>query len=147
MKNLTSVLFLVFTFSIVNATSSLQPETRNPGPETLASFTPPRWEKLGQRKVNYALDRDEIMVTAREGRFTALKFKVRKGGINMHKMVVHYRNGGKQEIELRNRIPAGGESRVINLKGNKRIITKVVFWYDTKNFSMRRGTLELWGRH
>ena len=34
---------------------------------------PPRWEKLGQRRVNYGLDRDEILVTAREGTFTALR--------------------------------------------------------------------------
>ena len=37
---------------------------------------PPRWERLGTRKVNFRLDRDEIMVTAREGAFTGLKMKV-----------------------------------------------------------------------
>ncbi len=108
---------------------------------------PPKWEKLGERKVNYGLDRDEILVTAREGRFTALKFAVQKSGINMHKMVVHYGNGDTQEIELREEIPAGGESRVINLEGNRRIIRKVVFWYDTKNFADKRADLALWGRH
>ncbi|MEZ4988142.1 MAG: hypothetical protein R2795_24450, partial [Saprospiraceae bacterium] len=37
------------------------------------NVTPPRWEKLGQRTVNFGLDHDEIVVTRQEGRFTALK--------------------------------------------------------------------------
>lgn len=106
-----------------------------------------RWEKLGERTVNYAVDRDEITVGARDGFFDALKLKVRKGAINMRKMVVHFGNGEQKEIELRDNIGAGGESRVIDLPGNNRVITKVVFWYDTKNFSRRRAEVELWGRH
>lgn len=108
---------------------------------------PIRWEKLGTRKVNYTLDRDEIMVTAYEGRFTALKFRVEKGGINLHRVAIHYGNGEVQEIETRNDIPAGGESRLINLPGNRRVIRKVVFWYDTKNYAGQKATVELWGRH
>lgn len=106
-----------------------------------------RWEKLGERKVNYAVDRDEIAVGAIEGFFDALKIKVRKAPINMYKMVVHFGNGETKEIELRDNIRAGGESRVIDLPGNNRVITKVVFWYDTKNAANRRAEVELWGRH
>ncbi len=108
---------------------------------------PPRWEKLGERNVNFRVDRDEILVTAAEGRFTALKIKVRKGAINLHKMVVHFGDGSEQEVETRNNLAAGEESRVINLEGNRRIITKVVFVYDTKNFADRKAEVELWGRH
>jgi len=105
------------------------------------------WEKLGQRRVNYGLDRDEILVTAREGSFTRLRLKVRRGGINLHRCVVHFRNGDTQSLNIRENIPAGGQTRVLDLQGNRRIITKVVFWYDTKNWSGRRAILELWGRH
>lgn len=105
------------------------------------------WEKLGSKKVNFGLDRDEIIVTARDGRFTKLKIKVKKGGINMHKMVVHFGDGGTQNVAMRNNIGRGGESRVIDLQGGKRVIKKVVFWYDTKNLSARRAKIELWGRH
>ncbi len=108
---------------------------------------PPRWEKLGERKVNFAADRDEILVTASEGRFTALKILVKKGRINMHKMVIHFGDGTEQEVETRDEIRAGGESRVINLEGNRRVIRKVVFVYDTKNFADQRAEVELWGRH
>ena len=117
-------------------------------PETAEGINPPRWEKLGQRKVNHRLDRDEIMVTAKEGRFSAVKLKVRKGSINMHKMVIHFRDGSKQKVDLRHNIPAGGETRVIQLKGKKkRIIKKVAFWYDTKGLANKKAVVNLWGRH
>lgn len=106
-----------------------------------------KWEKLGQRKVNFKADRDEIGVGRFEGFFTALQIKVEKGPINMHKMVVHFRNGQTTEIELKNNFVAGDQSRVIDLPGNSRVITKVVFWYDTKNFAGSRAVVELWGRH
>lgn len=105
------------------------------------------WELLGSRVVNYTLDRDEIMVTRAEGLFTGLKIKVLRGPVNMHRLVVHYGNGEVEEIELRENFRAGGESRVIDLPGNKRIIKKVVFLYDTKNLANRRAVVELWGRH
>lgn len=105
------------------------------------------WELLGMRKVNYSLDRDEIIVTRAEGVFTALKVKVKKAPINMQKLVVTFGNGEVEELELRNNFAAGSESRVIDLPGNKRVIKKIVFWYDTKNIANRKGIVEVWGRH
>jgi hypothetical protein len=111
------------------------------------NHSPQGWEKLGQRKVNFKADRDEIGVGRFEGFFTALRIKVRKGAINMHKMVVHFHNGSTREVELKNNFADGDESRVIDLPGNIRIIDKVVFWYDTKGFSESKAVVELWGRH
>ncbi len=140
---------MLFFFAILSLTSFVAPSEIRPfqGDKKSEIAKPPRWEKLGERKVNYGLDRDEIIVTAAEGRFTALKFKIQKGGINLHKVVVHFGNGTTEELEVRDEIPGGGESRVIDLPGNKRIIQKVVFWYDTKNFANQKAHLELWGRH
>ncbi|MDP4263162.1 MAG: hypothetical protein Q8941_11600 [Bacteroidota bacterium] len=106
-----------------------------------------KWEKLGERKVNFKADRDEIGVGRFEGFFDALQVKVKRGPINMFKMVVHFHNGETKEIELRNNFAAGSESRVIDLPGNKRVIDKVVFWYETKGFADSKAIVELWGRH
>lgn len=115
---------------------------------TSASATfPPKWELLGSRKVNYTLDKDEILVTAKEGAFSAVKIIVKKGGINLHRVAVHFGNGEVEELDVRENIPADGESRVLDLPGNKRIIKKVVFWYDTKNYANQKATVHLWGRH
>ncbi|HFA51052.1 MAG TPA: hypothetical protein ENJ95_18730 [Bacteroidetes bacterium] len=145
MKNLAIALSFVFAFS---ANISVQAAPSIQSPILIEkNNVPPRWEKLGTRKVNYRLDRDEIWVTARDGFFTKLKIHVKKGGINLHKVVVHYGNGSNQVVKAHQSIPAGGQSQTLDLKGNRRIITKVVFYYDTKNFSGRRATVELWGRH
>jgi len=106
-----------------------------------------RWEKLGQRKINYRLDRDEIKVTAREGVFSAVQLKFKKGGVNLHRFVIYFRDGSKQEVMTKNHFKAGTSTRVVDLKGRKRVIRKVVLWYDTKNVAHRRGVVELWGRH
>ncbi len=81
-----------------------------------------------------------------KNKLQSLQFKVLHSSINMRRCVVHFRDGSVQEVSLRQNIRAGGASRVINLKGNKRIIAKVVFWYDTKNNQRGRGVLSLWGR-
>jgi len=111
------------------------------------TVNPPRWEKLGERAVNFGLDRDEIFVTAREGRFTALQLRIEGAPINLHRCVVHFANGGTQELNIRENIGAGRSTRVLNLAGNRLVITKVVFWYDTDNDANRRGRIALWGRH
>jgi hypothetical protein len=105
------------------------------------------WEKLGSKKVNYGLDRDEILITASEGRFAKMKLKVKVAAVNMHKVTVHYGNGESQKIAIKKTIRKGGETRIIDLEGGKRVIKKVVFWYDTKNLAKRRATVEVWARH
>lgn len=105
------------------------------------------WEKLGQKKVNYGLDKDQIVVTARDGKFKAIKLAFKGGKMNMHKCVIHYANGEKQNVSLKKNYSAGDESRRIDLKGNRRIISKVVFWYDTKNLARKKATVVLWGLH
>lgn len=104
------------------------------------------WVRLGVRKVNYGLDHDVIHVGANEGVYTKLKIVVRGGGLNMHKMVVTYGNGAKDNIPLRHNFRQASGSRVIDLKGNKRIIRSITFWYDSKNISNRRATIVVFGK-
>lgn len=106
-----------------------------------------KWEHLGSRKVNFGVDKDVIPVTWREGKFNAIKIVVTGGNLNMHKCIIHFENGGTQDVELRHNFSRGSDSRVIDLPGNNRFIEKVVFWYDTKNFSRRRATVSVFGRH
>lgn len=106
-----------------------------------------RWELLGTRKVNFGLDRDVISVGRHEGSFTKLKVLVSGGGINMHKMVVVYGNGKRDELQVRHNFRQGSDSRIIDLNGRNRVIKEVIFWYDTKNISGRRARIRVFGRH
>lgn len=118
----------------------------------LSSFNQPKpkkqkdWVYLGQRKVNYGLDKDVIPVGPNATGFSKLKIKVTGGGLNMHKMVVTYGNGEKDNIPLKFNFHKGAESRVIDLRGGKRQIKKITFWYDSKNISNRRATIHVAGR-
>lgn len=104
------------------------------------------WKLLGLKKVKESLDRDVILVGADEGTFTKIKLTVRKSGIHMRDMKVHFSNGSVFDVQIRRMIPMGGETRVIDLPGGARNIKKVVFWYDSTKIGKRKATVRLWGR-
>jgi hypothetical protein len=113
----------------------------------LSAFTEMQdWVSLGTKKVNFGLDRDVIQVSYKDGTFTAIKFEVSDGALNMHRCVVHFENGGKQEVDVRHNFGKGSESRVIDLKGNRRFINKIEFWYDSKNLKNKRATITVLGK-
>ena len=103
------------------------------------------WSKLGSKKVSYKIDRDVIRVGATDGRFSKLKIQVTGGALNMHKMIVEYGNGTKDNIPLKENFKNNG-SRIIDLDGNKRVIKDITFFYDTKNRSRKRATVHVFGR-
>lgn len=103
------------------------------------------WQLLGKHVVDYNLDYDVIPVTYKKGTFTTLRLKVNDGNINMHRCMITFENGEKQEIQVKHQFTAGAE-KLIDLKGNNRIIEKVTFWYDTKNKSSQKAVIEVWGK-
>lgn len=103
------------------------------------------WVHLGQSHVDSRADHDRVPVTAR-GRFSAIQLGIKGGDIEFQRVVVHFANGQDQEIEVRDRIQAGGKTRVIDLEGDRRDITSVEFWYGKPSWRSNRATLNLWGR-
>lgn len=116
---------------------------------SVACASPPRalndWEFLGDRTVNHRLDRDEIRVTVREGTFRRIKLKVLRSEVAFLDVKVHYANGGVEDVSLRRNIPAGGETRAIDLNGQNRIIEKVVFHYTSTQRRRRPAVVQLFG--
>jgi hypothetical protein len=109
-----------------------------------AEAQPGRWQSLGTAYVDGARDHDVIRVYAR-GAFSALQLGIKGGEIEFQRVVVHFENGGQQELEVRDRIPAGGKTRIIDLNGNRRRIDSVEFWYGKPNWRTRP-RVQLWGR-
>ena len=106
------------------------------------------WALLGERVVTDRNDHDTVRVTRGRGSFTAVKFEVRRHAVDFHRVVIHFANGEDQKVELRNSIPAGGETRVIDIDGADRIITSIDFWYDAKTLGRgRSATVRSLGRH
>lgn len=133
MKTKVSTIFLSI-FLVVGLTSFTAPETISD------------WEQLGVRKVDFKIDRDVIKVGVADGKFKRLKLVVTQGDLNMRSMNVHYANGAVDKIPLRFNFNRRSTSKVIDLKGNNRIIKKVVFVYDTDNRERRRARVTLYGK-
>lgn len=106
----------------------------------------PRWVFLGERIVTDGLDHDRIIVTAARGNFTAVKLAVKKHAVDFHRMIIHFGDGSDQNVELRYTIPAGGESRVIDVTGGDRVISSLEFWYDAHTLGGKRGVVRAFGR-
>ncbi len=87
-----------------------------------------------------------IRVGASKGVFSKLKIEVKRGNQNMHKMLIEYGNGSKENISLKHNFKKGDNTRVIDLKGRKRVIKDISFWYDTKNTSRRKAVVHVLGR-
>lgn len=104
------------------------------------------WKKLGARNVKHRTEKDVILVGAKEGTFKAIKLTVKKSGIHMLDMKVHFVNGDVFDVEIRNFIPAGGETRVIDLPGVNRRIEKVTFWYKSLKKNDKEARIRLWGK-
>lgn len=105
-----------------------------------------KWVKLGDRTINYTVDHSEMVVERIEQELNALRVKVKKGAINLHRCIVYYKNGQSQEITILNSIPEGAESKLIELPVPGQAIAKLVFTYDTKNRAIQTADVELWGR-
>jgi hypothetical protein len=105
-----------------------------------------QWRQLGTKEVDYRVDHDTINVGLLRGDFRRVKLQVRNAPIRIQRMVITYRNGQTQNVQLRNLIRAGGETRAINLSGNERVIRKVDLWYQSASMGRRKARVTLLGR-
>lgn len=124
----------------------------------LVSYTPARkrsamsqvkqqqWDKLGERNVEATDNGMSSLDASKINNVKAIKIKVIKGGINLHRCEIWFQNGTKKSVDLRNDVPAGSESREIDLSDKNNSISKVVFWYDTRNYGKQSAEVELWGK-
>ena len=104
------------------------------------------WRLLGTVSANHSADHDEIVVRGPHDYFRKLKFKVTDAPVNIQRMIVTYDDGAPENINTRFTIPKGGESRIIDLRGGKRKLRSVQFWYDTKGILNGKADVTLFGQ-
>jgi len=95
-----------------------------------------RWETLGRSYVDGRRDRDTIAVN-NNASYRALQLEVTGGTIEFQRVVVHFENGADHDVEIRDRVPIGGRTRLIDLPGDRRRIQSVEFWYSRGNWRSR----------
>ncbi len=91
-----------------------------------------RWEQLGCQKVGFKTDRDVIKVGRAEGRFKSIRLKVTGNKVHMMDLKVVYANGQPDDIPVREEIRAGGQTRPLDLKGERRAIRQVEMVYRSE---------------
>lgn len=87
------------------------------------------WQSLGNRTVHGRNDRDTIRVTAHEGRFRKVQFRVSGSALEMHNVVIKFGDGSRFSPDTRLVFPKRGGSRVIDLPGGARVVREISFRY------------------
>jgi len=95
----------------------------------VAQAAAPNWVQLGCRDVDLNVDRDVIPVGLRDGRFTAIRLRASGNAVQMLDLKVVYGNGEPDDIRVRNRIPQGGTSGPLDLRGRDRAIERIEMIY------------------
>ncbi len=112
---------------------------------TIESHGFQQWNLIGEKKVSFLVDRDVIQVKGNDN-YRQIKLKVKDGPVHILDMDVHFENGDKFDVAVKQKFANGGESRVIDLPGGSRNIKKIEFWYETRGFSKGRGRVQVWGK-
>ena len=111
------------------------------------SVKPGEWFFLGDKTVGFGVDHDVIHFGNWKDDVRQIKVKVTDGPLKMYSMKIHFDNGTVQDVELRNRFAQGSESRVIDMTGGLRHLSKIEFWYETKGFARGKSRIAVWGRN
>lgn len=105
------------------------------------------WFFLEDKKVGFGADHDVIHFGNWKDDVRQIKLKVTDGPLKMYSMKIYFDNGSIQNVELRNRFAQGSESRVIDMDGGLRHLSKIEFWYETKGFARGRSRVAVWGKN
>jgi hypothetical protein len=105
-----------------------------------------QWRVIGQVTANFTADHDAIVVKGPNDDFHRIKIKVTDAPLHLKRLVVTYDNGEPERLDVRENIAKGGESRAIDLRGGRRSIRKIEFWYDTAGVLHGKADVTVFGQ-
>jgi hypothetical protein len=118
-KWIAGILLLAITFSTLSCSSSRRSIAIEEG-----------WELLGESKVNFVRDRDQVQVLS-SNLFTAIRFKVENRDVHMNELHVVFQNGDKLDPAIDENITADQYSRDIQLGPEGKAVRSIDFRYRT----------------
>ena len=90
------------------------------------------WEQLGCRKVGFLVDKDVIHVGRSEGKFRSIRLLVSGNKVHMMDLKVIYANGAPDDIPVREEIRDGGQTKALDLRGERRAIRDIEMVYRSQ---------------
>ena len=86
------------------------------------------WDLLGEEKVNFVRDRDEITVYNTE-RYTAIRFKVEKKDVRINELKVVFQNGDKLDPVMDEVVQKDQYSKIVELSKLGTPVRSIQFKY------------------
>ena len=124
---------------------SHRPEERRAPPREYRADPRADWNKLGERWVDGAHDRDVIFVGPRDRAYRRIMIVVEHSALEMDDVVVHFVDGTAFVPQTRHVFAANTRSHVIDLPGSWRAIRSVEFRYGNLPGG-GRAQAELWAQ-
>jgi hypothetical protein len=103
------------------------------------------WVKLGEKDVDFKIDHDTIGAESK-GNIRELQFRVMNAPIRFKKVVIHYKDGEKKEVEFLEELEVGRESRSVTIEGDGHPIKSVDVWYETDSLGGKKAKVAVYGR-
>ena len=136
---LTKILLLFSVVSLFSFTTLKNNKTTDAKPGD--------WFFLEDKNVGFGVDHDVIHFGNWKDDVRQIKLKITDGPLKMYSMKIYFDNGEMQDVSMRFRFAQGSESRVIDMNGGLRHLTKIEFKYETKGFARGRARVAVWGKN
>jgi hypothetical protein len=112
---------------------------------TVAMVSPAlAWVQIAERVVTDRYDVDVINMPG-NATFRRIKVCVYNNPVHFYDFDVYFRNGGHQDVSVRQRINAGECTRVIDLNGGRRNIDRIKFKYEETSWFIGRAVVRVFG--
>jgi len=100
---------------------------------------------LGERSVDFRVDRDVVSLAARPEMFRGIFFEAVDGGIEMLDCDVSFENGQRIDLPVRRFLAPGTRTQVFDFPGSMRNISRVSLVYRTATRRTGRALVRIWG--
>jgi hypothetical protein len=112
---------------------------------TVATVSPAlAWVQIAERVVTDRFDVDVISMPGNV-KFRRIKVCVYDNPVHFYDFDIFFRNGGHQDVNVRQRINAGECTRVIDLDGGRRNIDRIKFKYEETSWFIGRAVVRVYG--
>jgi len=95
------------------------------------------WVMLGTAHVDKSEDHKTIHVGSEAGRFHSIQLRVTGGAVEFQQVIVHFADGGHEELAVAEQVRAGDKTRELDLPGERRTIDSVELRYSKENLDTR----------